>query len=112
VTVTPVATRLPGLLADVVRKAFADDPLVRVDPLRLGIDSASDRQAPDVVIVGVPAGTADAGLPCDLLHRDLVVLTLSTDARSAWPSARPIREVSPAGLREVVYAMLDGRSRS
>jgi hypothetical protein len=118
VTVTPVVTRLPGLLADVVRKAFADDPLVRVDPLRQaerdGIDSASDRQAPDVVIVGVPAGTADAGLPCDLLlrHRDLVVLALSTNARSAWPSVRSIREVLPAGLRDVVRDMFDGRSRS
>ncbi|SDM02294.1 hypothetical protein [Nonomuraea jiangxiensis] len=123
VTVTVAVTRLPGLLADVVREAFADDPLVRVDPLRHadrdGIDAAIERQTPDVVIVGVPAGSTDAGLPCDLLlrHRDLVVLTLSTDARSAWmcelrPSARPIREVSPAGLREVVHAMLDGRPRS
>lgn len=120
--VTVAVTRLPGLLAEVVREAFADDPLVRVDMLqrvdRDGLDAAIRLQAPDVVIVGVDAGdsTVNQVVPCDLLlrHPDLIVLTLSTDARLAWmcelqPSARPLREVSPAGLREVVHAALDGR---
>lgn len=114
-------TRLPGLLADVVRDTFADDPSVRVETLRIepdGIDAAIRQQGADVVIIGVPAGegTLDRGLPYDLVlrHRDLVVLALSTDARSAWmyelrPSAHPIREVSPAGLRAVVHEALEAR---
>lgn len=120
--VTVAVTRLPGLLVDVVRDTFADDPSVRVEMLRAiepdGIDAAIRRQGADVVIVGVPAGegTVDRGLPYDLVlrHRDLVVLALSTDARSAWmyelrPSAHPIREVSPAGLRAVVHEALEAR---
>jgi hypothetical protein len=115
-------TRLPGLLADVVRDTFADDPAVRVEMLRATephrIDVAIRRKGADVIIVGVPAGdgTVDRGLPYDLAlrHRDLIVLALSTDARAAWmyelrPSAHPIREVSPAGLRAVVHEALEAR---
>ncbi|MFF3877199.1 hypothetical protein [Streptomyces sp. NPDC001978] len=125
--VTIALTRLPELLADMVRETFVDDPFVRIQMLRTvdgdgldddDLDAAIDRQAPDMLIVGVDAGAADRTVPCDLLlgHPGLIALGLSTDGRFAWVcelrlEARPLRDVSPNGLREAVHRALLGRRR-
>lgn len=122
--VTVALTRLPELLADMVREAFVDDPSVSVETLRTAgdecLDAAIGREMPDMVIVGVDAdGVAgDRVVPCDLLlgYPGLTVLGLSTDGRLAWmcelrPSARPLQEVSPTSLRKAVHLALRGWRR-
>lgn len=117
-------TRLPAPLDEIVPEVFAGDPLVRVDidegVERGDIDAAIRRQAPDMVIVGVPvtAGATDPNQPCDQLrrHRDRPVLAVWTEARPARlcelrRSAQPIPEVSVAGLRDVVRGVIDTRPR-
>jgi hypothetical protein len=115
VTVTVAVTGLPGLLADVIRDTFADDPGVRVVLLAAtepaDVDAAVRDLGADVVIAGAEQDLAHHLV---LEHRDLIVLALAADGRSAWryelrPSASAIREVSPAGLRTVVHEAIEAR---
>ncbi|MFB9316970.1 hypothetical protein [Cryptosporangium minutisporangium] len=99
-------SELPSLLMDVVREAFADQPDVSVEFLPDGdLGAAVDHARPDVMILG--AAESDAHWDLLLEYPRMAVLTLSPDARDAWvcelqPHARPLGEVSLAGLRTAV----------
>jgi hypothetical protein len=100
---------LPGLLADVVRDAFAEEPDIDVEVLPAGSPAAAILTGhPDVVMV---ASDDPASYPfaAELLRERpaLGLFAVSLDGRQAWSyeicvCSRPLAEVSGSSLREAV----------
>lgn len=99
---------LPGLLADVVRDAFAEEPDIDVEVLPAGSPAAILAGHPDVVMVAIDD---PASYPCaaELLRERpaLGLFAVSLDGRQAWIHemclcSRPLAEVSGSSLREAV----------
>jgi hypothetical protein len=109
---------LPGLLADVVRDAFAEEPGIDVEVLPADSPATAILAGhPDVVMVAIddPARYPFAE---ELLRErpELGLLAISLDGRQAWiheifVRSRPLAEVSGSSLREAVRAFVNRARR-
>jgi hypothetical protein len=111
VVIRLVLVRLPRLLADVVREAFAGVAELTVETVEGGGRELEEEVAaarPTVLITGVDSpGEAEETEGLVAAHHEIVVLGLTPDARRSWlyelrPVARPLGELSPELLRRTV----------
>jgi hypothetical protein len=103
---------LPGLLADVVLDAFANESDVDVEVLPAGSLPANILAGHPDVVMACDAGQPNSPFARELLrqHPSLGLFTISPDGRRAWVHelsvhSRPLAEVSGASLREAVRAI-------